>query len=132
MVGRHAVETHIEDMRLAAAAEQRRPEDEMAASGRVVELALTLAGGVHCPYCQSLRIKNDACMHMDSCPCRGGRFCYACGGRSAGSNVDCPNGSGCDSDNIYLQHYPGFQGLGGNGALREFHRRRTQAIRLKS
>ena len=127
MVGRHAVERHQEDARLVAEAEQRRlGDDGLVASERVVQLALTLGGGVRCPHCAQLAIKDDACMHMDSCPCRGGRFCYACGGR----REDCSTHTGCGSLSIYLERYPGYQDFGGGAsALREFHRRRTEAIR---
>eukprot|EP01052_Picozoa_sp_SAG31_P040215 SAG31_NODE_5772_length_2334_cov_1.884116_1_plen_761_part_01 len=124
MIARHAVERHEDEMRQARAAQQQQDADNhVAAAERVVALALTLGGFVRCPYCTVGRIKDNACMHMDSCPCRGGRFCYACGGTQS----ECRNGSGCDSRSIYLENHPGYGG-DGETALQEFHHRRTKAI----
>ena len=70
----------------------------------VVAHAMLLGLTVSCPGCGTRTIKDDQCMHMDSCACRVS-FCYVCGGKAA----DCPRGEGCDAQSLYLERNPGWR-----------------------
>ena len=62
------------------------------ASALVVVMDLTSCLLTHSPRCGVRVLKDEKCIHMDSCPC-GSRWCYLCG------KEGCPrNGGGCDED----------------------------------
>ena len=67
---------------IAQATEQLRGEADRENSlervARVTEDVLAAGCTVPCPHCQTATVKDNACMHMDNCPC-GGSFCYCCG-----------------------------------------------------
>jgi hypothetical protein len=121
-----------------AAAQQEREEEARSRETpleclqRTVDAALAAGSNVKCPNCHQPTEKDDACMHMNSCPC-GARFCYCCGRASGNSRGQCPRGNGgCDSRNVYLEHNPGWGRFAmrhesaGMGALHEFHRRKMK------
>ena len=90
----------------------------------MVAHAILLGLTVSCPGCGTRTIKDDQCMHMDSCACRVS-FCYVCGGKAA----DCRRGEGCDVRSLYLERNPGWREFGdGDGCLVEFHRRKVAAM----
>ena len=85
--------------------------------------ALDRGGSIRCPRCGVRAVKDDACVHIDSCQC-GSHFCFLCG------SEECPRGGGCDEVSIYLEKNPGWDmfALAGEttpfGAQQEFLRRR--------
>lgn len=58
--------------------ERRENESALDRLRRVVEEMAAAGATIRCPHCNRPAIKNDACMHMDTCPCRG-VWCYCCG-----------------------------------------------------
>ena len=105
--------------------------DALAELGNKVIAALTKGASIRCPNCGVHAVKDDACIHMDSCPCRSS-WCFLCG-RLTGSNQEgrCPRGGGgCDQETYYLEQMDGwghFALPGENaafGAQQEFLRRR--------
>ena len=110
------------------------PEEIALAELKVqVVQALDRGGSVLCPRCGTRMIKDDACIHIDSCPC-GANWCFLCAKEKTG----CPRGGGgCDEDGIYLQNLPGWEtwSLEGEsasqGAQQEFYRRR-QAFMVRA
>ena len=97
---------------------------------QVIE-ALDRGGSLLCPRCGTRTVKDDACIHIDSCPCNA-HWCFLCG------RDDCPRGGGgCDERSYYLEQHPGwgeFSLEGENqafGAQQEFLRRR-QAFMVRA
>eukprot|EP01044_Picomonas_judraskeda_P013331 COSAG03_NODE_2005_length_3231_cov_163.575990_2_plen_351_part_00 len=113
--------------------------DKMAELHLAVTNALTRGASIQCPSCGAEAIKDDACVHMDSCPC-GASWCFLCGKRSgARSDGHCPRGGGgCDEQSCFLEQHEGWGGFGmaaervrlgehrakAYGAQQEFLRRR--------
>ena len=101
--------------------------------------ALTKGASIQCPACGVQAIKDDACIHMDQCPCQAS-WCFLCGRNSHKETAPgpCPDGhcprgpgkGGCDSESYYLEAHAGwadFKLIGENpaqGAQQEFIRRR--------
>ena len=66
--------------------------DIFLAGALVLVINLTSCLLSHSPRCGVRVLKDDKCIHMDSCPC-GSRWCYLCG------KEGCPRGGGgCDED----------------------------------
>ena len=96
---------------------------------RVVD-ALDRGGSIQCPRCGVRAVKDDACVHMDSCPC-GSHWCFLCGKECGREPGQCPRGEGgCDQRSCFLEQMDGWGGfaLEGEsaafGAQKEFLRRR--------
>ena len=97
--------------------------------------ALDRGGKISCPKCGLQCIKDDACVHMDSCPC-GSSWCFLCGKESGKEEGQCPRGEGgCDAGGgqgggCYLERHTGWEhcAIAGEdsaqGAQKEFLRRR--------
>lgn len=121
-----------EEARRGAQQAERARENETALARlrRVVEEMCFAGSMVICPHCGTPSIKNDACMHMDTCPC-GGSWCYCCGRASGQGAGQCRRGDGCDALSIYIESNPGWANFAldgqsrGAGARDEFHRRRA-------
>lgn len=105
-----------------------------AAKVAVIE-ALDRGGSLQCPQCGVKVIKDDACIHIDSCPC-GSKWCFLCGKLQA----QCPRGPegrGCDETSYYLEQHQGWGGFAldgenpAQGAQKEFLRCR-QAFLVRS
>ena len=125
-----AVQLALEETRKKA----MNPE-EIALAELMVQVvqALDRGGSVLCPHCGTRMIKDENCVHIDSCPC-GASWCFLCGKDKTG----CPRGGGgCDEDGIYLQNLPGWgtHSIGEEeppqGAQQEFYRRR-QAFMVRA
>lgn len=100
-----------------------------------IESALDQGGSLQCPRCGVRAVKDDACIHMDSCEC-GSKWCFLCGKLS----TECrrgPGRGGCDQESYYLERHTGWGGFalqGENaafGAQQEFLRRR-QAFMVRA
>jgi hypothetical protein len=95
---------------------------------RVID-ALDRGGKIACPACGMQCVKDDACVHMDTCPC-GSNWCFLCGKPSGSGPGQCQRGSGCDAQSCYLENHTGWGDFGINGetpaqgAQKEYLRRR--------
>ena len=139
-----------EDARAAAeqreSMEEQRMLDAEAADGdEAVERArqelvnaLDTGGSLRCPKCGVRALKNNACIHMDSCAC-GSSWCFLCNKLSGDGPGQCPRGQGkggCDEDAMFLQNCPGWENFAlpdlgedpGMGAQQEFLRRRMAFV----
>jgi hypothetical protein len=96
--------------------------------------ALTHGASIQCPGCGVQAMKDDACIHMDSCPCRT-HWCFLCRRISGDEPGQCPRGpdaGGCDGISYYLERHDGWGDFAiakngetpGAGAREEFLRRR--------
>eukprot|EP01043_Picozoa_sp_COSAG02_P047879 COSAG02_NODE_4636_length_5143_cov_4.342585_2_plen_953_part_00 len=94
--------------------------------------ALDTAGSLRCPHCGARALKDDACIHMDTCRC-GSSWCFLCNKESGDGPGQCPRGpgkGGCDEEAMFLQRCPGWENFAigdesaGMGAQQEFLRRR--------
>lgn len=110
--------------------------DALAELSNKVITALTKGAAIRCPQCGVQTVKDDACIHMDTCPCRSS-WCFLCGRISGSQEGQCPRGGGgCDADTYYLEQMAGWGDFalpGENaafGAQQEFLRRR-QAFYVK-
>ena len=101
---------------------------------RVID-ALDHGGSLQCPRCGVRAVKDDACIHMDSCEC-GAKWCFLCGKLQS----ECPRGpgrGGCDEQSYYLEQHHGWGNFaldGENaafGAQQEFLRQR-QAFMVRA
>eukprot|EP01043_Picozoa_sp_COSAG02_P077533 COSAG02_NODE_17012_length_1036_cov_0.684098_2_plen_294_part_01 len=97
---------------------------------QVIE-ALDRGGSVLCPRCGTRMVKDDACIHIDSCPC-GSKWCFLC------AKENCPRGrGGCDENSYYLEQHEGWTACNlegesqSQGAQQEFYRRR-QAFMVRA
>ena len=97
---------------------------------QVIE-ALDRGGSVLCPRCGTRMVKDDACIHIDSCPC-GSKWCFLC------AQENCPRGGGgCDEVSYYLENHPGWnecnigEESASRGAQQEFYRQR-QAFMVRA
>lgn len=79
--------------------------DEIA-GGRSVIFQIT-PSQVSCPQCGVRGIKNEACIHMDLCPC-GSHWCFLCGRSHGNGPGQCPKNRGCDQQSIYLENHTGW------------------------
>lgn len=76
--------------------------DQLAELHLAVTNALTRGASIQCPSCGTEAVKDDACVHMDSCPC-GSHWCFLCG-KLSGARRDghCPRGGGgCDEPSCF-------------------------------
>jgi hypothetical protein len=89
---------------------------------RVID-ALDRGGKIACPACGVQCVKDDACIHMDSCPC-GSSWCFLCGKPSGPGAGKCPRGRGCDAQNCYLERHTGWGDFGITSGRRRHRRRR--------
>jgi hypothetical protein len=80
---------------------------------RVID-ALDRGGKIACPSCGMQCVKDDACIHMDSCPC-GSSWCFLCGKRNGHGEDYCTRGSGCDAQSCFLERHTGWGEFGING-----------------
>jgi hypothetical protein len=103
------------DAQALAAAERQSAETASAAGADEVEAlrkecveALDKGGALNCPQCGARALKDDACIHIDSCPC-GSHWCFLCGRVSGTGAGQCPRGGGgCDAQSYYLEQHPGW------------------------
>jgi hypothetical protein len=91
---------------------------------RKVVDALVRGAGIQCPKCGTCTEKDEACVHMDYCPC-GSHWCFLCGKESGRDNdQQCPRGDGarkgCDMNGIYLERLPGWGGHAKQGETPAF------------
>eukprot|EP01043_Picozoa_sp_COSAG02_P003480 COSAG02_NODE_85_length_39411_cov_50.018493_7_plen_1295_part_00 len=78
--------------------------DKLAELHLAVTTALTRGASIQCPSCGLEAIKDDACVHMDSCPC-GSSWCFLCGKLTE----HCPRGArGCDEQSCFLEQHDGW------------------------
>lgn len=119
------------DARTAGA---KTPEevDVLAELSTRVGVALTEGSSIRCPSCGTHTVKDDACIHMDGCPCQAS-WCFLCGRLSGSDKGQCPRQpqpGGCDQQGLFLEQMQGWEGFalrGENpayGAQQEFLRRR--------
>ena len=130
---RVAVEKDREEQRHreATSATSSGEVDTLAELSQKVDAALTKGASIQCPSCGVQAVKDDACIHMDSCPCRAA-WCFLCGRLSGDADEGkCPRGrGGCDEKSYYLEAHDGWGSFnlpGENpafGAQQEFLRRR--------
>ena len=92
--------------------------------------ALDRGASLQCPCCGVRAVKDDACVHMDSCPC-GSHWCFLCGKECGRQEGQCPRGEGgCDQRSCFLEQMEGWNSYalpGENaafGAQKEFLRKR--------
>ena len=132
----------------AAAAERRAAKEEQgllaeaeaggasaAAVARAkhrMEDALDRGGSLRCPKCGVRVLKDDACIHIDSCAC-GSKWCFLCNKESGDGPGECPRGpgkGGCDEHALFLERHDGWDNFAigdeneAAGAQKEFLRRR--------
>lgn len=109
-------------------------DDEAAALAELhqkVIAALDRGGCIQCPRCGIQTVKDDACVHMDACPC-GSKWCFLCGKFSGAiSDGHCPRGEGgCDAESCFMERHAGWGDFAldgeseARGAQKEFLRRR--------
>ena len=123
----------VERENRAADAKTAAEVDALAELSKRVGAALTEGSSIRCPSCGVHVVKDDACIHMDSCPCQAGGWCFLCGRLSGSGDGQCPrypHPGGCDQQGLYLEQMQGwgeFALPGENpayGAQQEFLRRR--------
>ena len=123
----------VEQENRVAGAKTSAEVDALAELSTRVVAALTEGSSIRCPSCGVHAVKDDACIHMDSCPCQAGSWCFLCGrlsGSAAGQCPRYPQPGGCDQQGLFLEQMQGWGefALPGEspayGAQQEFLRRR--------
>lgn len=105
--------------------------------------ALDLGSSLRCPRCGVRAIKDNACIHIDSCAC-GSKWCFLCNKESGDATGQCPRGpgnGGCDEHALFLENSPGWSDCAieidgemeqpGMGAQQEYLRRRMAFLARK-